>query len=144
MSLWKDWASGKDLSGINKNEIRSERITIIGAIASLIYFSINPCPLCEEVKEKDIELIERHVGVSEVDKKLDLTYISNKFKNFYKNCEILISASIYQPRLFGWDGTIRELVNLVKEEKNKKMILRKAFMEAEEYLLELFRKYSKE
>lgn len=142
MSLWKDWASGKDLSGVDKNEIRSERITIVGAIASLIYFSINPCPRCEEVKESDVGLIERHVGVQEVDKKLDLTYISNKFKNLYRHCEILISASMYQPRLFEWKGTIRDLVNCVKEENNKKMILRKAFMEAEEYLLELFHEYS--
>ena len=141
MSLWKDWASGKDLSGVDKVEIRSERINAIGAIASLIYYGINLFSFDgdERTKKSGIGFIEGHVGVPEVDKKLDLTYVSNKFKNFYNYHEMLISFSIfYIPRLFERKGTIRGLADFVKEKDNKKMILRKAFMEAEEYLLELF------
>lgn len=140
---WKDWASGEDLSGIDKKEIRSERISTVGAIAVLVYYTLNPCPYGEEIKESNTRFLERHTGVPEINKKFNVVYIHDKFRNFYKYHEILFSAYMFQVRIFEWDGFLKDLINCVKEKENKKMILRKAFMEAEEYLLELFREYNK-
>ena len=142
MSLWKDWASGKRLSEkIYKYEVRYNRIVAVELIANCIRYAIwNPESQKYEINNFTVESIREIVGVSDIDRKLDIIYISTKFPNLRKYYGALLYVSAYRDGILSMDSLInRCLIRLIREKDNGCMILRKAFMEAEEYLLELFR-----
>ena len=106
------------------------------------------CILCAyENKGSDLSILMPigiesmgRLGVSDIDRRLDLDYISKKFPNLYNYFGVLVSASIYKDEILSRNGSVtRYVISLICEKENRKMIFRKTFMEAEEYLLELFR-----
>jgi hypothetical protein len=140
--MWKDWASGKKFPRkIYKYEVRYNRIVAVELIANCIRYAIwNPESQKYEINNFTVESIREIVGVSDIDRKLDIIYISTKFPNLRKYYGALLYVLAYKDEILSMDSFInRHLVCLIREKDNGCMILRKAFMEAEEYLLELFR-----
>jgi hypothetical protein len=145
--IWKRWASGEKLPRkICKYEVRYNRIVAVELIANCIRYAIwNPESQKYEINNFVVESIREIVGVPDIDRKLDLIYISNKFPNLRKYYGALLYVSAYRDEILSMDSFIKwYLVCLICEKDGGGMILRKTFREAEEYLLELFREYSKE
>ena len=126
---------------ICKYEVRYNRIVAVELIANCIRYAIwNPESQKYEINNFVVESIREIVGVPDIDRKLDIIYISTKFPNLRKYYGALLYVLAYKDEILSMDGFIsRYLVCLIREKYNGGMILRKAFMEAEEYLLGLFR-----